>query len=231
MASPSAQRPAPKFFPKIALVQLDRPTIDTLTRSFAQCGVQTVAVAEDFHERLTREQFQGCVLHLDDHASPVLEAVRSSRSNNRMILYGITSRDADMRRFFKYGVNALLDSPLDRGAVLHAARSTCALLMNELRRYVRIPIVIEVTVESASGRLYGSSREISGGGMSVALTQQAKIDAGKLRLSFTLPEKSPLTIAAAMCWHSDAQTGFQFQDSDPGRQTVKDWINSFLGLA
>jgi hypothetical protein len=46
-----------------------------------------------------------------------------------------------------------------------------------------------------------------------------------------LPEKSPLNIAAAMCWHSDAQTGFQFHDSDPGRQMVKDWINSFLGLA
>jgi hypothetical protein len=230
MASPSSQRPAPKFFPKVALVQLDRPMTDTVTRAFAPCGVHTVPVAEDFRKRFTTEQFQGCVVRLGDDAEAILEAVRSSRSNNRMILNGIVSRDVDMRRFFKYGLNAVLDLPLDRSAVLHVARSTSALLLHEMRRYIRIPTVVEVTVQSVGGKLYGSSREISSGGRSVAFTQDTHFDPGNLRLAFTLPEKPPRSIAAAPCWHNASQTGFQFQDSGPGRQTVKDWINSFLGL-
>ena len=229
MASPVSLRPVSKFAPKVALVQLDAPASETLTRAFAQSGVQTVPVAHDFRTRLTTEQFQGCVLQLDDHATDVLDAVRSSRSNNRMILYGIVSRETEIRRFVKYGINAVLNSPLDRSATSHIARSTSALLLNELRRYVRIPLVVEVSVESKNGRLSGSSREISGGGMSVQLSGHAQIS-DSLKLSFSLPDKPAANIAATACWQKGTLVGFQFQSSDPGRQVVKQWISSFLGL-
>ncbi|HKR28941.1 MAG TPA: PilZ domain-containing protein [Terriglobales bacterium] len=229
MASP-AVRHSPKLAPRVALVQLDGITGDTLTRAFVQCGVQTILVGEDFAQRLAREQFQGCILRLDDQASAVLEAVRSSRSNKKMILYGVVSHHLEVRPHAKYGINAIVELPLDRSMALQVARSTCALLLNELRRYVRIPIVVEVTIESRSGKSVGSSREISGGGMSVSFTEQIRDASGQISLSFTLPEKPTVKIAATTCWQNGAELGFQFQDSDAGRQIVKDWINSFLGL-
>ncbi len=229
MGSLVTQRLSHKFAPKVALFQLDESTSDTLTKVFAQCGIQTVPVAQDFPHRLAKEQFQGCVLRLDDNAMTVLDSVRSSRSNHRMIVYGIVSKDLDVRRFSKYGINAILDSGMDRSAALQVARSTCALLLHELRRYVRIPLVVEVTVDSGSRKFSGTSREISGGGMSIAFAEPARIE-GKTRLGFGLPEKPPIKIEASPCWHNGSQIGFQFQDSDPGRQTVKAWINSFLGL-
>lgn len=229
MGSLVTQRLSHKFAPKVALVQLDEKISDTLSKVFAQCGIQTIAVAHDFPHRLAKEQFQGCVLRLDEDAPAVLDSVRSSRSNHRMIVYGIVSKDLDMRRFSKYGINAILDSGVDRSAALQVARSTCALLLHELRRYVRIPLVVAVTVESGKGKISGTSREISGGGMSIAFAEPARIE-GKARLDFSLPEKPPLSIAAATCWQNASQIGFQFQDSDPGRQKVKAWINSFLGL-
>ena len=215
--------------PRVALVRLDAATCEFLQRAFQQCGVQAVPVAEDFAQRLRVEQFQGCVVRLDEHASAVLEAVRSSKSNHRMILYGISPRDVDVRRFSKYGINTLINSPVGRSDALSVARSTCSLLLNELRRYVRIPLVIEVSIESPSGRVSGSSREISGGGMSVELAKQASLS-DTLRLSFILPEKPPVSVGATVCWRKDSFVGFHFQDSDPGRQIVKNWINSFLGL-
>jgi len=229
MSSAHSTRVSAKLAPRVALVQLDAPTTETLTRAFAQCGIQTVPVAEDFARRLGVEQFQGCVVQLDDHATAVLEAVRSSRSNRRIILYGILSDRVDLRRFSRYGVNTVLDSPVSRGDALNVARSTCALLLNELRLYVRIPLVIEVSVEGTKGKCSGSSREISGGGMSVQVTGRIPA-ADKLRLSFTLPEKPPISIGATACWQNDESVGLQFHDSDPGRQAVKDWISSFLGL-
>ena len=214
----------------MALVQLDPVSGDRLRKAFEQCRIDTVPIAEDYAQRLVKEKFEGCVVRLDDEALPVLEAVRSSRSNHRMILYGIVPEQADVRRFSKYGINALMDFPLERSAVLNVARSTCALLLNELRRYVRIPLVIEVSVEGANTRYSGSSREISGGGISVQFTGQVP-SGDKLRLSFSLPEKPPVSIRASVCWANDAAfVGFQFQDSDPARRVVKDWISSFLGL-
>jgi hypothetical protein len=146
-----------------------------------------------------------------------------------MILYGILPKGVDVRRFSKYGINALLDSPLDRSAVLKVARSTCALLLNEMRLYIRIPLVTEVSLEGSTGRASASSREISGGGISILLTGYAQVSDG-LRLSFALPDKPPVNIGATACWQQGKLMGFQFETSDPARQTVKDWINSFLGL-
>ena len=229
MNSAPTPRAQSKAVPTVALVQLDESATETLTKAFAQCGVEAVPFAEDFAQRLRMEQFQGCVVRLDDSAFAVLEAVRCSRSNHRMILYGILPSGVDVRRFSKYGINTLINSPIGRGDALSVARSTCSLLLHELRRYVRIPLVIEVSMESSSGKFSGSSREISGGGMSVELTGQASLS-DTVRLSFTLPEKPPVTIGVTVCWRKDSFVGFQFQDSDPGRQAVRGWINSFLGL-
>lgn len=54
-------------------------------------------IAEDCAQRLVMEKFEGYVVRLDDQALPVLEAVRSSRSNHRMTLYGIMPEQADVR--------------------------------------------------------------------------------------------------------------------------------------
>ena len=146
-----------------------------------------------------------------------------------MILYGILPSDVDVRRFSRYGINTLINAPVGRSEALSVTRSTCLLLLHELRRYVRIPLVIEVSMESPSGKFSGSTREISGGGMSVELAGQASL-LDTVRLSFILPERPPVSIGAKVCWRKDSIVGFQFQDSDLGRQAVRGWINSFLGL-
>lgn len=222
------QRPG-KASPVLALMQLDPSSCDAVQRAFAQCGISTVSVGEDFSRRVRNEKFEGCVLHLNECAIPVLEAIRSSSSNRRMILYGIAPPGLDVRPFSKYGVNAVIDTPLDRAAVLRTARSTCALLLQELRRYVRIPLVTDVRIQSPDGTFSGSSREISGGGISAQVSGTLE-NSRRLRLSFSLPGKPSLTIAAAICWRTDSLFGFQFEDADPARQAVKSWIDSFLGL-
>ena len=227
--APILRRRTPKLAPKVALVQLVPTANDTLRKAFEQCGIQTVQVENDFAKRLGTEQFQGCVVQLNEHAAAILHAVRSSRSNHRIILYGILTEGADMRTFFKYGINALLDARLERNAVLNVARSTCALLLNELRRYVRIPLVVEVSVESRIRKLSGSSREVSGGGMSIQFPEPPQLS-DSLRLVFALPDKPAVNIGAVACWQKESLIGFQFDSADPARQVVKDWINSFLGL-
>jgi hypothetical protein len=220
-----------KNSPVLALINLDASSSDTVERAFAQCGIAAVRVGEEFSRRVRQEKFEGGVLQLNESAIPVLEAIRSSPSNRRMIVYGIAAQGLEMRPFSSFGINAVLDLPLDRAAVSRTARATCALLLQELRRYLRIPLVTEVSIQSGDGSLRGSSREISGGGMSVQFSGALANNGSRLRLSFALPGGPALTIAAAVCWKSDSLFGFQFEDTDPARQSVKRWIDSFLGLA
>lgn len=218
-------RPAPT----LALVELDPMSSEAMRKAFAECGVKVVDIGDDFGSRIMTEKFEGCALRLDERAASILEAVRSSPSNRRMIVYGIGSEDLDVRTFSKYGVNAILDQPIDRAAAVRTARSTCALLLQELRRYVRVPLVIDVTIDSLGGQIRGSSREVSGGGMSIELSEPSP-KVGKVLLRFSLPGKPLIKIRAAVCWKQGSQFGFQFEDSDPNREIVKSWIDGFLGL-
>ncbi len=220
-----------KSSPIVALINLDPSSSDTVQRAFAQCGISAVPVVEDFSRRVRQEKFEGGVLQLNERAIPVLEAIRSSSSNRRMIVYGIAAKGLEMRPFSSFGINAVFDLPLDRAAVSRTARATCALLLQELRRYVRVPLVTDVGIQGAEGSFRGCSREISGGGMSVQFSGALSNSGPRLRLSFALPGRPALTIAAAVCWKSDSLCGFQFEDADPARQMVKEWIDSFLGVA
>jgi len=213
--------------PTVALVGLDATTNASIHRAFSECAVKTVEINAGFADLVTKEKFEGCALILDEHAPSILKAITSSPSNSRMIVYGIGSEDLDVRPFSAYGVNAILDLPLDRTAATRTARSTCALLLQELRRYVRIPLVTDVNIETGANGMRGSSREISGGGMSVHLGGEAPAES-RVRLVFTLPGKPLIRISAAACWKQGSLMGFQFEDSDRGRETVKSWIESFL---
>jgi hypothetical protein len=224
-----ASRSQSKRSPVLALVELDGLSSEAMRKAFAECGVNAIELGSDFASRLMREKFEGCALRLDERAPSILQAIRSSPSNRRMIVYGVASENLDMRPFSKYGINAVLDLPVDRTAALRTARSTCALLLQELRRYVRIPLVIDVSVEGVGIEARGTSREISGGGMSVHFAD-AFPNSGRVRLAFALRGRALLRISAAICWKQEALVGFQFEDSDGNRESVKSWIDGFLCL-
>lgn len=213
--------------PRIALVGLDAPTNEAMRKAFTECGLKTVEIDDDFVSVVKREKFEGCALLLNERAPSILQSIRSSRSNSRMIVYGLGFQDLDMRPFSSYGVNTILDLPVDRAAALRTARSTCALLLQELRRYVRVPLVTDVSIETVTKTIRGSSREMSGGGMSVHVAAMTP-EQNKVRLVFTLPGTALIRISAAVCWKQGSQIGFQFEDSDRNRETVKNWIESFL---
>jgi hypothetical protein len=218
-----------KRSPVLALVELDSLSKEAMRKAFGECNVNAIEVGSDFASRVMREKFEGCALRLDERAPSILRAIRSSPSNRRMIVYGIAPENLDVRPFSGYGVNAVLDLPIDRTAAVRTARSTCALLLQELRRYVRIPLVIDVTIDCGGTQLRGTSREISGGGMSVYFAEGFSYS-GRVRLAFALPENALIRVAAAVCWTQAWQVGFQFEDSDPNREIVKSWIDGFLCL-
>ncbi len=212
---------------RAALIGLDESTAAVLTDCFHQFDITTVAFAAKDANRLSREKFDACVLRLDQEAEPVLEIARSSPANFRMIVYGLARTTAQALRFSRFSINAILDDPVEKRAALRAVRATHLLVVHEFRRYVRVPIVSPAEVIFEGRRLRGQSQELSGGGMSI---QCNPLPLGTpVEVDFALPNAPKLRITSTVRWARDGLLGVRFEESDPGRQHVKDWIDEYLG--
>lgn len=233
----SAGAPTPgtsskKVVATVALIQLDEATSGVLRDCFKQFGIQTVAVGGDAIKRLNREKFEACVLRLkQEESGAILEAARSSPSNRRIVVYGICGNAQEALRLSRFGINAVFSEPVERQAALRVVRATHLLVINELRRYVRIPIFTEITITVQGRKHQAISMEVSAGGMSLK-TQFRAAPPTAVELEFTLPDSQHLAVAASVCWQREPDLlGVRFEAGDQRRLAVKKWIDDYLGLA
>ncbi|MDP9159166.1 MAG: PilZ domain-containing protein [Acidobacteriota bacterium] len=213
---------------RAALVDVKDSAKIVLAECFRQFGVEAVLMGGDASERLKREKFQACVVRLDADSSSVLDAVRTSSSNSRMVIYGVGGSVQDAMKYSKFGINAVFNEPLERPTALKLMRATQMLLVHELRRYVRIPIITEVLVElGGNERFSASSLEISSGGMS--LKSREEIAANQpVEVSFALMTLPRISLKGFVSWrNSGVHTfGIRFDAQDPRRLRIKQWIDS-----
>ncbi len=216
----------------VALIGLDEAASAILRDCFKQFGIQTVTVGEDAGQRLKREKFEACVLRLHEPgAGDLLEAARTSSSNRRIVVYGICGNAQEALRFSRYGINAILSDPVERQSALRVVRATHLLVINELRRYVRIPIFTEVVLTEHGRKHAATSLEVSAGGMSLK-TQLRAAPPTAVEVEFTLPDSQHLSVGANVCWQREPdQLGVRFDAGDKRRLAVKKWIDDYLGLA
>jgi hypothetical protein len=212
---------------RAALVDLDESSRGLLAECFRQFGIETAIMTGRSAERLHKEKFEACVLNLNDDAGLLMEAVRTSPSNSRSIIYGVGGSAQDAMRFSKYGINAVFQQPLERPAAMKLVRATHLLVLHEFRRYVRIPVMTEVLVVGDGRRMIASSVEMSSGGMSLKGVED--IEVGKnVEVSFSLLTLPRVTVKGVVSWHKPKLFGVRFDATDERRRPVKTWIDSYL---
>jgi len=223
--------PTAKTVATVAFLNLDQASSALLRDCFRQFGIETTDLSGAAAEKLRKQKFEGLVLPLDDAAEAVLESCRNSPSNSRIVLYGIANSLQEAMRYSRFGINAVLDKPVDRQAALRAVRSTHLLVLHELRRYVRIPVVAKLGVESDRQVFSAVSGEISAGGMSLSCGTKLTISQ-PVQLSFDLPNAPGVVVRATVCWAraSDEMVGVRFDPDDDRRLRVKEWIDGYLDL-
>ncbi len=228
--TPTGAQPK-KAMATVALVELEEAPAAILRNCFKQFGIQTVPLGGDVAERLKRQKFEALALRLNDSAEAVLQAARNSPSNRRVVVYGISSDPKDTQRFSKYCINAVLPDPLERQSALKVVRATRLLVINELRIYVRVPILLELNLDTEGRRFKASTLEVSAGGMS--LTSEHKFRVGQvLDVAFALPDGQQVKVGASVCWQREPnQTGIRFEATDERRLVVRRWIDEYLGIS
>jgi hypothetical protein len=222
-----------KVVAKLATVGVDDSSNAVLQDCFKQFSIQIVPIKEEAAAVLGRQKFEGCVLRLyAPDAEQILSATRNSTSNRRMVIYGMARNSREALRFSSFGINAIFDEPLERQGVLRVVRSTHLLVIHELRRYVRIPVVTEAIIDLGGKKeIVAASVEVSAGGMSVSCSQPVP-GTDMARVSFALPGGKPVKVRASVCWSRPAEKlyGFRFDPSDDARLAVRKWIDQYLEL-
>jgi hypothetical protein len=214
-------------------VHIDNTCNAFLHDCFRQFGIHIVALPGDPVTQLQTRKFEACVLRLyDPEAEKILDAARNSSSNRRLVIYGIARSAKEALRHSAYGINAVLDEPLDRPSVVKVVRATHLLVMNELRRYVRVPLTGRAQVETPRGNAQVTTIEISSGGLSVR-SSTALAATGAVRVALTLPRLRPLVLRAFICWERQGEEkiyGFKFDPTDPERMKIRGWIDQYLEI-
>lgn len=212
------------------MIDLKDSARSVLAECFRQFGVDPVVLNGDTEGRLRREKFEACVVHLGGSAGAVMEAVRTSPSNCRMIMYGLGGTVHDAMSYSKYGVNAIFHEPLERPAALKLVRATQTLVFHEFRRYVRIPVITELSVVTGEDRRFSAtSQEISSGGMSFRSPED--IPTGQaVEISFALLTLPRIWVRGTVTWRKPASRsiGIRFDPQDERRLRIKEWLDAYL---
>jgi DNA-binding response OmpR family regulator len=218
-----------KAVARVAMVDLKDETRLVLTECFRQFGIEAVVITENPAERLQKEKFDACVVKLGTGAQDVMEAVRTSRSNSRIVLYGLGGSAQEAMRYSKFGINAIFQEPVERSSALKLVRATNMLVLHEFRRYVRIPVMTEVTIQiSDDKKIKATSLEVSSGGMSIRCAEEFR-QGQSVELSFALLTLPRVWIRANVTWRKPKHSiGVRFDVSDERRRRLKEWIDACL---
>jgi hypothetical protein len=213
---------------RAALIDIEDPARGILADCFRQFGVETVIMTGDAAERLKKEKFDACVVRLDPAWEPVMDAARRSASNSRMVIYGLGGNAQESMRFSKYGINAIFHEPVERPSALKLVRATQMLVVHEFRRYVRVPVITEVSITTTDNRRFtATSKEISSGGMSLKSPEELNVGAA-LEVSFALLTLPRIWVKGTVSWKSKNTFGVRFDPHDDKRLRVKEWVEAYL---
>lgn len=214
----------------VALAGVDAATAALLQDCFRQFGIATVVLGAQDSVRLEQDSFAACVVPLDDSAPQVLAALRQSSGNTHAVVYGVCGSLQQAMRYSSYGINALFLQPVDRQAALSVIRSTHLMVLRELRRYVRLPLVSAAVLRTGGDAVPASTIEISAGG--AALHTRARLCVPQsVQMTVQLPRAGELSLSAVVCWirRDEQLAGLRFEPGDQRRAQLRQWIDEYLG--
>src|SRR5262245_18033745 len=214
---------------KVALIGLKPETAQTFSNTFRNFTIESVVVSNGAGNVLANDSFRACVIQLGADSDTLVQRLR--QNSGHVAIMGVCAQQAEMGRYARLGLTALLAEPVDQAAVERIVRGTQLLIAGELRKHVRIPIVLEVEYRPDSApAIVGLTRELSNGGLSIMTNAEISPDhSGEVILK--LPSGQKVKTHATVVWrHHPDLLGLKFAVEDPQREVIRKWIDEYLEL-
>jgi CheY-like chemotaxis protein len=213
---------------KLLVVEDDIPSLELMTEVFVslKAEVRPISESEKAVAMVNQEKFDGIFLDLEMpnlNGFDLARLVRKSSWNKSTPIVIVTGRDdrETMQDAFAIGATFFLQKPVDRQKLSALFRIVSGGMLENRRKFTRVPIQTEVSCTVGSRTVRGTSWNLSQGGMQVEVSGLKPRDA--VRVSFKLPVSGVVIDAAGVVvWGKENRQGIQFANlSVQSQQSIR----------
>jgi len=216
---------------KLLVVEDDIANLELMTEVFTSLQAEVRPISDSLEAAgiVNREKFDGIFLDLEMpnlNGFDLARLIRKSSWNKSTPIIIVTGRDErqTMQQAFALGATFFLQKPLDRQKLSNLFRTVRGGMVENRRRYMRVPLKTEVSCVVGSRTSHGMSWNLSQGGM---LVEVDHLQSGNVvQVSFQLPV-SRVTIEAVgvVPWVGESRQGIQFTNvSTQNQQFIREFV-------
>jgi len=216
---------------KLLIVEDDIASLELMTEVFTslEAEVSPVSDSQEAAGLVNQERFDGIFLDLEMpnlHGFDLARLIRKSSRNKSTPIVIVTGRDQrdTMQQAFTIGATFYLQKPVDRQKLSILFRTVRGGMVENRRRYTRVPIQTEVMCTVGSRTIRGVTWNLSQGGMQV---EAGGLQSGDtVRVSFRLPVSGvSLEAVGTVVWTKENRQGIQFTNVSPQNdQSIRQFI-------
>jgi CheY-like chemotaxis protein len=216
---------------KLLVVEDDSASLELMAEVFTslKAEVRAVSDSEKAVGMVNQEKFDGIFLDLEMpklNGFDLARLIRKSSWNKSTPIIIVTGRDErdTMQQAFSLGATFFLQKPVDRQKLSVLFRTVSGGMVENRRRYIRVPLQTEVTCTVGSRTIRGMTWNLSHGGMQVEVGDLQPKDT--VRLSFRLPVSGvSLEAAGTVVWTKETRQGIQFTNvSRQNEESIRKFI-------
>ena len=216
---------------KLLVVEDDSASLELMAEVFTslKAEVRAVSDSEKAVGMVNQEKFDGIFLDLEMpklNGFDLARLIRKSSWNKSTPIIIVTGRDErdTMQQAFSLGATFFLQKPVDRQKLSVLFRTVSGGMLENRRKYTRVPLQTEVTCTVGSRTIRGMTWNLSHGGMQVEVGDLQPKDT--VRLSFRLPVSGvSLEAAGTVVWTKETRQGIQFTNvSRQNEESIRKFI-------
>ncbi len=209
---------------KLLVIEDDAASRELMTEVFTSLKAEVCALSdsEEAAVRLGQEKFDGIFLDLNMpklDGLQLMQWIRGSSCNRSTPIVIVTGRDQSdtMHQSFLTGASFFVHKPVDRQKLTRLFRTVRGPIVENRRRFVRVPLQTEVICKVGSRTLRGRSWNVSHGGLQVEVDSLREEDT--VRILVKLPNTADAIDAyGTVMWVKDRRQGIQFTKISPENQ-------------
>ena len=216
---------------KLLVVEDNIASLELMTEVFTslKAEVRPLSDSQKAVGLVNQERFDGIFLDLEMpnlNGFDLARLIRKSSWNKSTPIVIVTGRDErqTMQEAFTIGATFFLQKPVDRQKLSALFRTVAGGMLENRRKYTRVPLQTEVVCIVGSRTIRGMTWNLSQGGMQLEVNDLQPKE--RVRLSFRLPVSGvSVDATGTVAWVGEARQGIQFTVlAEPAQQAIRKYI-------
>ena len=217
---------------KLLVVEDDPASLELMTEVLRslEAVVRPLSDSQEAAVVVNQEKFDGIFLDLEMpnlNGFALAQEVRTSSWNRLTPIVIVTGRDEreTMHQAFATGATFFLQKPIDRRKLALLFRAVRGTMVENRRRYARVPVQTEVTCKVGAKISHGRTWNLSQGGIQVEAGHLSPGD--KVRVSFRLPGLGvEIDANGTVKWGNESRQGIEFAKlTNEAQEAIRKFIS------